>query len=238
MGKKMSEYETDLIGKRIGYLEVLEKDTEKTKQGKAKWICLCHACGKKKSIPRGRITQGDVKSCGCKYNNRIKPENNIDLTGKYFGELKVLRKLSGRGCRTIWEVQCGKCKKIYPVVQSALKVMKSCGCLDRERSRKNVSRYVGNVNGTTASLILSKKNYANNTSGRRGVSFKKNINKWHSYIAFQGELYNLGFFEKKEDAIKAREKAEKEMYGDFLEWYKKEYPLRWEKLKNKPEVEN
>ena len=38
-------------------------------------------------------------------------------------------------------------------------------------------------------------------------------------IRFQGKRYNLGRFDHIQDAIDAREAAEKEIFGDFLTWY-------------------
>lgn len=44
---------------------------------------------------------------------------------------------------------------------------------------------------------------ADNTSGYRGVSWHKKLNKWYSYINIKGKKKHLGMFENKEDAAKA-----------------------------------
>ena len=49
------------------------------------------------------------------------------------------------------------------------------------------------------------------------------MKKWRSRIFFKGRYYSLGFFDNKEDAIKARKEAEERIFGEFLEWYYKEY---------------
>lgn len=59
------------------------------------------------------------------------------------------------------------------------------------------------------------KKFSTNTSGRKGVSLQKNINKWHAYIGIDGKIKNLGFFKDFDDAVKARENAEKEIFGEF-----------------------
>lgn len=59
-----------------------------------------------------------------------------------------------------------------------------------------------------------------NKSGIKGVSWDKNRNKWVAQITFKGKNYNLGRYNNKEDAREAREKAEKEMFGKFLEEHK------------------
>jgi hypothetical protein len=47
-----------------------------------------------------------------------------------------------------------------------------------------------------------------NTSGVMGVSWSANRNKWHSYIHLDGTRLNIGHFDSKDDAIKARQFAE------------------------------
>lgn len=56
---------------------------------------------------------------------------------------------------------------------------------------------------------------SDNTSGVTGVSYRPKDKKWESYITYNKKLYKLGLFTNLEDAIKARKKAEKEL---FKEW--------------------
>ena len=51
-----------------------------------------------------------------------------------------------------------------------------------------------------------------NSSGVTGVSWTKNVNRWHAYIGYQGKHISLGYFDKLDEAVAARKKAEKE-YG-------------------------
>ena len=55
-----------------------------------------------------------------------------------------------------------------------------------------------------------------NTSGTKGVDFDKFSNKWRAAITLNGKYYNLGRFENKEDAIKARVKKANELFGEFV----------------------
>lgn len=55
----------------------------------------------------------------------------------------------------------------------------------------------------------------NNTSGVRGIHFDKSRNKWMAHIRVNGENKWLGRFDKKDDAIKARQEAEIKYFGDF-----------------------
>jgi hypothetical protein len=61
---------------------------------------------------------------------------------------------------------------------------------------------------------------AANTSGAKGVykyiSNKwKNCNKWKAQISFQGKKKALGYFDTKEEAQAAHDKAASELFGDF-----------------------
>lgn len=64
---------------------------------------------------------------------------------------------------------------------------------------------------------MNRKKYANNTSGHRGVNYvgDKYINKWLANIRVNSILMCLGYFFTYEEAVKVREKAEKEYYGEF-----------------------
>lgn len=51
-----------------------------------------------------------------------------------------------------------------------------------------------------------------NTSGVRGVRWDKDRNRWFAYITHNQKMKNLGRYETKEEAIKARLKAEDELF--------------------------
>lgn len=54
---------------------------------------------------------------------------------------------------------------------------------------------------------------ANNTSGVRGVGWNKNAEKWVAYIKHHGKHMHLGLFDLFEDAVKARLKAQAELWN-------------------------
>ena len=55
----------------------------------------------------------------------------------------------------------------------------------------------------------------NNTSGFIGVYLNKKDKKWKAKISVDGKVISLGHYYSKEDAVKARLKAEARYYGDF-----------------------
>ena len=56
----------------------------------------------------------------------------------------------------------------------------------------------------------------NNTSGVKGVSYKKRDKKWIASIKINGKRHHLGSFDNKEDAIKTRLQKSVEIQGQFI----------------------
>lgn len=63
----------------------------------------------------------------------------------------------------------------------------------------------------TANSVLSKVN----TSGYKGVVWRKDTNKWKAQITKNRKCYDLGSFENIEDAANAYKVASKEFFGEF-----------------------
>ena len=56
-----------------------------------------------------------------------------------------------------------------------------------------------------------------NKSGYKGVIWYHyhNTNKWHSYIKLNKKIISLGYYEKLEDAVNARNKGEIKYFGEY-----------------------
>lgn len=124
-----------------------------------------------------------------------------------------------------WTEVC-ECGKISFVNSGSLTSgrIKSCGCLRKPHEIEQGKRLAKEskkqcIDGTSIRSITMKKPKTN-TSGIKGVYWDKNRNKWVAQIEFKGKTYYLGRYANKEDAREAREKAEKEMFGKFLEEHK------------------
>lgn len=68
---------------------------------------------------------------------------------------------------------------------------------------------------TKSTNAMNVKKWEHNKSGIIGVNFRKDINKWRSYIKINQKQISLGSYTNKEDAIIARLRAEKQYFGDF-----------------------
>lgn len=175
---------------------------------------------------------------------------NIDLTGKRYGRLVVL-KYTGRNNgktppRKLWQCMCD-CGNSIEITTSNLTRgnTRSCGCLATESATKSIINNTVNKLGVDSKEFKQVKQKAtmtytksyvkegtnvknldmaiakNNTSGHKGVSWDKNRSKWLAYIKFKSKRINLGRFADKQDAINARIKAEEKYFNPVLEKYGK-----------------
>ena len=55
----------------------------------------------------------------------------------------------------------------------------------------------------------------NNTSGRKGVGWNKQHQKWQAQIQVNGKQIHLGYFDDIEDAVRAYNQAAKKHFGKF-----------------------
>lgn len=79
--------------------------------------------------------------------------------------------------------------------------------LDNRKSNLRVCTYQQN------SMNSGKRN--DNKSGITGICWDKSRSKWKSYININSKRINIGRFNTKEEAIKARKQAELEYFGDY-----------------------
>jgi len=190
----------DLTGQRFGHL------TAKKHIGKSRWICLCD-CGRMTEAAAGNLKKGHVTSCGC--------ARGLGIVGKRFGALTVLRRIDKDHYECLCD--CGeKCTRSYGGLMHG-GTTSCCSCTEKRRSPSRKKYF---VEGTHLPQIqLDKQPPKTNKSGHIGVCWDKSRGKWMANIRFQGKRYNLGRFDHIQDAIDAREAAEKEIFGDFLTWY-------------------
>ena len=144
------------------------------------------------------------------------------MTGVRFGRLLVLGPVrSEKGTVVGWECRCD-CGNICVCQKGNLQagITRSCGCLREEQRKENMKKAIHFVGGTCVERIASRKTFASNTTGHRGV-YRRENNRWRASIGFRGKIYNLGTFVNYDDAVKARLEAEERLYDPFLEEYRK-----------------
>ena len=193
-------------------------------------VCKCD-CGNSCTVRYDCLISGNNKSCGCECKKmQIKP---ADLTGKVncYGCVAI-KQIGKDGVDYLWLCRCS-CGNEFVARSYLFKKTKSCGCAVQKSRQKNASLAHevlsnGVEQGTSVVAIMpGKKLLKNNTSGVTGVHWAKGKNKWVARIEFQGKNYYLGAFVDKSDAIAVRKEAEQAMFGNFLVWFREEFPDRW-----------
>ena len=81
---------------------------------------------------------------------------------------------------------------------------------NRNDNRKSKLRIANNTQNTVNRGMQS-----NNTSGIIGVSWNKQLKKWHAYISIYNKRINLGYFDNIDNAIIARKQAEDKYFGEW-----------------------
>ena len=165
-----------------------------------------------------------------------------DLTGREFNSLKVLefagyKKYKNGVQHRLYKCQCALCGNICYITSGALTTghAKSCGCLKRQHATKlgkqmgtKLKEYGGLIDGTRIDHLTNKPT-VRSTTGVRGVTYKKDRNKYEANICFKQKNYYLGSYKTLEEAAKVRKAAEDKLFGDFLKWYA-EYKTKEEGL--------
>ena len=79
--------------------------------------------------------------------------------------------------------------------------------LNNQRSNFRITTRANNCHNSRLSKA--------NTSGHKGVYWKKEYKKWFASIGIKGKNKHLGYFSSKEDAKIAYDEAALEMFGEF-----------------------
>jgi len=139
----------DLTGMTFGRLIVERENGRYPKSNKVLWECRCQ-CGNKVTVASGSLVTGNTKSCGClrketaaKNSITSGDRRPIDLTGKRFGRLTILRPASpkaGAGRRWLCECDCGGKTAVNTYNLRHGKVV-SCGCYQREQLKARATTH-------------------------------------------------------------------------------------------------
>ena len=232
-----------VIGKKYTKL-IPVYELEKRTQSRGKiYHCLCD-CGNELDVPGVSLTTGNTKSCGCiRYESakaageRIRKRNKYDLSGpfgigwasntntEFYFDLEdydIIKNYhwmekghSGYIVTKVWDNNKPSSLFMHRLVleKNGHNIIgfdvdhKNHITYDNQKANLRVCDHYKNI---TAS-----KTYNNNTSGRKGVYWDKEKGKWAVYITFNKKTKFVGRYEKFDDAVKAREEAEKIYHQEF-----------------------
>lgn len=215
----------DFLGKTVGSLVVKKKISSEGIYDL--WLCEC-ACGREveKTSQSLRKYKG---SCGCR--NKRNNTHGHTKGGRHSKEYSVWNSMVSRCERYTSEAYkdyggrgVSVCSRWSPTKGGSFEnFLEDMGerpkgtTLDRIDNDGNYCKK--NCRWTTQSVQSFNQRLRNtNTSGRTGVCWNKNLNKWESYITKDRKKIGLGYYSNLEDAVGARKVAEIKYFG----WVKEE----------------
>lgn len=217
----------DLTDQRFGKLRAIRPDRTKDSRQGVYWICECE-CGNISSVRSADLVNKKTKSCGhCR--DKIK----YDLSGEYGVGYTT------SGTRFLFDKE--DYEKIAPYTWGTDAygyIVAHLGTINGERKSVKMHRLVMGIsdpnihidhighdmadnrksqlrvatrNENMHNMQLSK----SNTSGRTGVYYDKDRNKWRAAIRVNGNLKYLGLYDSFEEACKVRDAAEDFYFKEF-----------------------
>lgn len=221
----------DITGQAFGRLTAI-KQVGQPKHLKPKrdiyWLCKC-SCGSNKDVIKTGydLRSGNTKSCGCLNRElaktRSKKYNTYDLSGNYgigytskneefyfdLEDYDLIKDyywyVNDNGYAiTPKDANTNKRIRMHRLIMDAPDGVQ----VDHIKHNKldNRKKYLR--------LVTSQQNQMNRRNVK-GVYWNKDCNKWNSKIGYNGKSIDLGLYENKDDAIKARKEAEEHYFGKY-----------------------
>lgn len=138
-------------GQKIGRWTVTET-YQFTSKGERKYLCQCE-CGSERYVLERSLKSGGSLSCGCLRKEQAEKALAHDLTGKQFGDLKVIgRSHKESGARGIWwDCQCS-CGNTCQVLGTLLAMGRKTHCGCKTVKNQPISDIAGQVFGRLTAL--------------------------------------------------------------------------------------
>ena len=234
----MVKVREDLTGRVFGRLKVLEQAEDYiNSRGEhiARWLCQCSCENQTIVTIRGidlRKKNG-TRSCGCLQKESVskakKKYNTYDLTGEYgigwtsntnqpfYFELQDYNIIKDLCWLESIDNGVHRLIAYNPQTKKHIRMHILLGYKNYDHTDKNELNNLHNNfrECTHQQNDFNRGLYSNNTSGVTGVCWHKVCKKWKSAIMINGKSIHLGVFIDKEDAVKARLKAEAKYFGKF-----------------------
>lgn len=125
----------ELAGQKFNRWTV--KDYAVCEKNNWKWLCVCE-CGTVRMVNEQNLLSGKSQSCGC-LSRELARSRYTDLTGRQFGQLKVLERAGYQYGRVAWLCEC-ECQKTCIVTAHELLTgkQKSCGCSQKSGGNRTL----------------------------------------------------------------------------------------------------
>ena len=224
----MIKVKKDLTGKFFNGIEVIEQAEDHISlngRHRVRWKCRC-VCGNIFYKVETSIKKGT--SCGCIAKEKRKEPrpyrkklNKYDLTGDYgigwtsntnkefyfdLEDYDKIKEYTWREDERYVKTMINKKKlKLHQFLGFDYYDHENRNCFDNRKNNLRKCDQADNAHNHSKAK--------NNTSGFIGVTFRKDIQKWESYIYLSKKRKNLGDYANKEEAIKARLEGELKYFG-------------------------
>lgn len=183
------------------------------------WSCLC-SCGQSVTVVSSALRQGRTQSCGCLHKeltsvaSKKHGASGTPTYQSYRGMLErcfiedspAYRNYGGRGITV--------CDRWLESFENFLEDMgEKSDDLSLDRVDNSLGYFADNCRWATRSVQNFNKRLVNNTSGKAGVVYNKEKDRWDAVIGVDNKRIYLGGYKQKDDAILARQQAELQYYG-------------------------
>lgn len=199
------------VGQKIYRFTIIKKLSE------GKLICKCD-CGNVRTVKAYDLRVNRVKSCGCykkeglNYKHGAKKNGKVIMSEYYSWQGMRARCLNPNHSR--YEDYGGRGIAICEEWDDFEVFLADMG--EKPTKNHSIERLDVDGNYTPENCVWAddvtqarnKRKSSNNKSGFVGVGWNKASRKWRSRINVEGKTILLGYFESKNDAIKARKDAE------------------------------
>lgn len=211
----------DLTGLKFNMLTVISRKEERNQNNDVMWDCVCE-CGKSHTVSSRNLVNEHTKSCGCyrQYNHRTKDGASLHpLWGVYSQMIARCFKENHPSYKNYGARGITVCNRW---VESAFNFYEDMGPCPEGMSLERIKNELGYSPENCKWETKSRQQYnqrmdPNNTSGRTGVYWRKDREKWFAQIDFERKTIRLGCFVNYEDACKARAEAELKYFGFIKE---------------------
>lgn len=199
----------------------------------AQWLCVCNCNKCNEIVSTGKsLKSGNTRSCGCLQKERTaqsnKKYNKYDLSGEYgvgwtlntnkefyfdLDDYEKIKDICWCEC-TRHGIQCLIGKNINNKVVS-MHILLGYKWHDHI-NRNELDNRKCNLRECTASQnVMNRNKLKNNTSDFIGVNWSEREQKWRARVWVEKKEHNLGYYDNKADAVRARLYAEAKYYGEF-----------------------
>ena len=207
---------------------------------KRHWLCKCSKCGKTRSVETSNLVGGNTRGCSCDQHERSGEKSKKYNTFEYDADNKCYKLYASNTNNVFLIDECDyeSVKKHcwyenndgYLMTRLDKKtliflhrfIMFGTDCkYDRQTLVDHQSRDKHDNRRSNLRLANPAENARNcsmsvtNTSGCIGVSEYAPNGKWRAYICVDRKFISLGYYDNKDDAIKARQEAEIKYFGEF-----------------------